>query len=127
MNRKTTYLLLAGLLTLAACDNDDNGTTADPKAYPLVVTAQQFGYDEDSEGVTYTKGETLGVYMLTGDKKYISVKKALVNPALIFSVIGFVLFVLKVSVPEAVITFSDFWSTMTSPVAMTVTGMRLAE
>ena len=70
---------------------------------------------------------TLGVYMLTGDKKYVSVKKALVNPALIFSVIGFVLFVLKVSVPEAVITFSDFWSTMTSPVAMTVTGMRLAE
>lgn len=64
MNRKTTYLLLAGLLTLAACDNDDNGTTADPKAYPLVVTAQQFGYAEDSEGTTYTKGETLGVYML---------------------------------------------------------------
>lgn len=64
MNRKTTYLLLAGLLTLAACDNDDNGTTADPKAYPLVVTAQQFDYAEDSEGSTYTKGETLGVYML---------------------------------------------------------------
>lgn len=70
---------------------------------------------------------TLGVYMLTGDKKYVSLKKALVNPALIFSVIGFLLFVFKVVVPEPVITFSDFWSTMTSPVAMTVTGMRLAE
>ena len=71
MNRKLTYLLLGGLLTLASCDNSDDTPATDPKAYPLVVTAQQFGYDEDSEGVTYTKGETLGVYMLEAGTDHI--------------------------------------------------------
>ena len=70
MNRKPTYFLLAGLAALASCDNDDT-PAPDPKAYPLVVTAQQFGYDEDSEGVTYTKGETLGVYMLEAGTDHI--------------------------------------------------------
>lgn len=70
---------------------------------------------------------TLGVFILTGERKYVSVKKALVNPALIFSVVGFVLFMAGVQAPEPVIRFSDFWSTMTSPIAMTVIGIRLAE
>ena len=69
---------------------------------------------------------TLGIFILTGDKKYISVKKALANPAIIFSAIGFVLFLCKVNVPTPAITFSNFWSTMTSPLSMTVTGIRLA-
>ncbi|MBQ9715040.1 MAG: AEC family transporter, partial [Clostridia bacterium] len=70
---------------------------------------------------------TLGIFILTGDKKYISVKKALANPAIIFSAIGFVLFLCKVTVPAPAVTFTNFWSTMTSPVAMTVTGIRLAD
>jgi len=70
---------------------------------------------------------TLGIFILTGDKKYISVKKALSNPAIIFSAIGFVVFLCKISIPVPVVTFSNFWSTMTSPVAMTVTAIRLAE
>lgn len=69
---------------------------------------------------------TLGIFILTGDKKYISVKKALANPAIIFSAIGFVVFLCKVPVPVPAITFSNFWATMTSPLAMTVTGIRLA-
>lgn len=70
---------------------------------------------------------TLGIFILTGDKKYISLKKALANPAIIFSAIGFVLFLCKVSIPTPAITFSNFWSTMTSPLSMTVTGIRLAD
>ena len=70
---------------------------------------------------------TLGIFILTGDKKYISVKKALANPAIIFSAIGFALFLCKVTVPTPAVTFTNFWSTMTSPVAMTVTGIRLAD
>ena len=69
---------------------------------------------------------TLGIFILTGDKKYISVKKALANPAIIFSAIGFVLFLCKINVPAPVINFSNFWSTMTSPLSMTVVGIRLA-
>ena len=69
---------------------------------------------------------TLGIFILTGDKKYMSVKKALANPAIIFSAIGFVLFLCKVNVPTIAINFSNFWSTMTSPLSMTVAGIRLA-
>lgn len=69
---------------------------------------------------------TLGIFILTGDKKYMSAKKALANPAIIFSAIGFVLFLCKVNVPVPVINFSNFWATMTSPLSMTVVGIRLA-
>ena len=69
---------------------------------------------------------TLGIFVLTGDKKYMSVKKALANPAIIFSAIGFVIFLCKFNVPTSAINFSNFWSTMTSPLSMTVAGIRLA-
>lgn len=70
---------------------------------------------------------TLGIFMLTGDKKYISFKNAVLNPALIFAVMGFVPFIAGWTVPSYCINFANFWSTMTSPIAMTVTGIRLAQ
>lgn len=63
--KKTAGLWLLILLPVAAC-NDNAPTWEDPeaKAYPAVITAQGFGMDEDSEGVTYTQGETIGVFMM---------------------------------------------------------------
>ena len=67
IQKKISGLLFVPLLLLSAC-NDDEVTWGDPeaKSYPVVVTAQEFGMGEDSEGVTYTQGETIGVYMMEG-------------------------------------------------------------
>lgn len=59
---KLTYLLLACALLAACADND---TPVDEStAYPAVILAQAFGYSADATGATWSKGETIGVYML---------------------------------------------------------------
>ena len=60
-NKITCLLLACALLT--ACD--DNDTPADDsKAYPAIIMAEAFGYEADGTGTTWSKGETIGVYML---------------------------------------------------------------
>ena len=69
---------------------------------------------------------TLGIYLVSGDKSKISVKKALLNPVLIAFLIGVVvnLVDLKTYVPE-ITTFSTHFSNIVTPVSMTVLGMKL--
>lgn len=69
---------------------------------------------------------TLGAYLTTGDKANISIKKAFFNPVLIAFVLGCVCNLFKVAeyVPE-VITFSDHFSSIVTPVSMTIIGMKL--
>ena len=71
---------------------------------------------------------TLGVYLISGDKSLISVKKAVLNPVLIAFVIGIVLNLLKVSsyVPE-ISTFAGHFSNIVTPISMTILGMKMAE
>mgnify|MGYP002509622467 CR=1 FL=1 len=83
---------------------------------------------------------TVGVYMITGDKKSISIKKVLFNPVILSVVLGFLLFVI-LKQPIAVVAdhipqldriFEGFMSSFTylsnmvTPLAMTVIGIRLA-
>lgn len=69
---------------------------------------------------------TLGAYLATGDKANINLKKAFINPVLIAFVLGCLCNLLKVKnyVPE-VITFSDHFSSIVTPISMTVIGMKL--
>lgn len=69
---------------------------------------------------------TLGAYLATGDKKNISVKKAFLNPVLAAFVLGCVcnLLDIKKYVPE-IITFSDHFSNIVTPISMTIIGMKL--
>ena len=69
---------------------------------------------------------TLGAYLTTGDKKNISVKKAFLNPVLIAFVLACVCNLLKVAtaVPE-VLTFSNHFSNIVTPISMTIIGMKL--
>ena len=69
---------------------------------------------------------TLGAYLTTGDKDNISVKKAFLNPVLVAFVLGCVCNLLDVAkaVPE-VITFSNHFSSIVTPISMTVIGMKL--
>ena len=69
---------------------------------------------------------TLGAYLTTGDKKKISVKKAFLNPVLAAFVLGCICNLLGVKkyVPEF-ITFSDHFSSVVTPISMTIIGMKL--
>ena len=70
---------------------------------------------------------TLGVYLISGDKRLISIKKALLNPVLIAFVVGIGLNLLEVTkyIPE-VGSFSDHFSNIVTPLSMTILGMKLA-
>ena len=71
---------------------------------------------------------TLGIYLVSGDKSKISLKKAFLNPVLIAFLIGIVLNLLKVNeyIPE-VSTFSAHFSGIVTPLSMTILGMKMAE
>ena len=70
---------------------------------------------------------TLGVYLVTGDKSSMKPKKALLNPVLIAFLLGILLNLLKVRerVPEAM-TYCNYFSGIVTPVSMTVIGVKLA-
>lgn len=71
---------------------------------------------------------TLGIYLVSGDKSKISLKKAFLNPVLIAFLVGVVLNLLKVNtyVPE-ISTFSAHFSGIVTPLSMTILGMKMAE
>lgn len=70
---------------------------------------------------------TLGIYILSGKREYISIKKVALNPATIAVAIGLIFFFFKVPMPKAVANGVSLIGNMTTPMAMLVTGIRLAE
>ena len=83
---------------------------------------------------------TFGVYIMTGDKKQISVKKILLNPVIISVAVGFLLFIILQkplvqvadegtvfrTVLEKFMQSLNFISEMVTPLSMTVIGIKLA-
>ena len=71
---------------------------------------------------------TLGVYLVSGDKKAINVKKALLNPVLLAFLAGVALNLLGVNkfLPELQ-TYATHFSGIVTPLSMLVLGMKLAE
>lgn len=69
---------------------------------------------------------TVGVYLVSGDKSYVQVKKALLNPILIAFILGIILNLTGVlgHLPE-LLTFSDYFKHIVTPISMTVLGMKL--
>ena len=76
---------------------------------------------------------TLGAYLMTQDKKQISLKKALLNPCSVGAAIGFLLFLVpqinifdmdEVAELQQIVTYTG---NMTAPLSMMVVGVRLAE
>ena len=70
---------------------------------------------------------TLGAYLVTGDRKSISLKKAFLNPVMLAFVAGLIVKLLQLPnyIPE-VITFSDYFSSIVTPISMTILGMKMA-
>ncbi len=76
---------------------------------------------------------TLGAYLITQDKTQISLKKALLNPCVIGSAVGFLLFLVPqinifnmpiVAELQQIVVFSG---NMTAPLSMLIVGVRVAE
>ena len=69
---------------------------------------------------------TVGVYLVSGDKKTVDFKKIFLNPVLIAFVLGVVLNLVGVKkvVPE-IVTLSDYFKGIVTPVSMTVLGMKM--
>ena len=72
---------------------------------------------------------TVGSFLLTGEKKYISLKKAVLNPQMIALVVALPLFFTGVTtddLPDAVTKVIGFLADMTAPLCMIILGMRFA-
>jgi predicted permease len=71
-------------------------------------------------------GWTVGSFIVSGDKKYISVKKIFVNPAAIGFVIGLPFLFFEIPLPDTFLNMLMILGRMTSPLSMLIMGMRLA-
>jgi predicted permease len=69
---------------------------------------------------------TLGVYLVSGDKQAMNLKKAFLNPVLIAFIVGIALNLLKVTkyVPE-ITAYSNYFSGIVTPISMTILGMKM--
>lgn len=71
-------------------------------------------------------GWTLGSAVITNDMKYMSVKKIILNPAVIAVIVALPLFVTGVKLPENIESMITLLGRMTTPLCMLIMGMRLA-
>jgi len=70
---------------------------------------------------------TLGVYSITGNRMHISIRKGLLNPPTLATLAALPIFFLQLPFPALIISGIDFFGNMTTPISMTVIGIRLAE
>lgn len=69
---------------------------------------------------------TIGVFAITRDKKYISLKEAVVNPVALTAVGAVILYLLRIKLPIVVGDAVTLLGRMTTPMCMFVLGLRLA-
>ena len=69
---------------------------------------------------------TVVSYIITQDKKYISMKKLFLNPAMISMAIAIPIFVTGIKIPDKLMDAFTLLGKMTTPLCMLVLGMRLA-
>lgn len=69
---------------------------------------------------------TLGVFLITKNKKFISIKSAFLNPTTISFLIAFPLFFFNVPIPKELTTSISFLGRMVTPVCMVTLGLRLS-
>jgi len=71
---------------------------------------------------------TMGVFCLTGDKKYMTLKSGLINPTMLGFIVGFPLFLLgaRPHIPDELFDCINLLGKMTTPLCMIILGIRLA-
>lgn len=69
---------------------------------------------------------TIGVYLITQNRKYMSIKEAIINPTGISVIFAVILYLLKIQIPSGIMAIIELLAKMASPVCMIILGMRLA-
>lgn len=69
---------------------------------------------------------SIGVFMITGDRKYISIKPIIFNPTTFAIALSLPLYIFDVKLPETAAGAVELFGKMTVPICMIVLGMRLA-
>ena len=69
---------------------------------------------------------TVGSYVITGDKKYIGIKKVVLNPQVFALLVAIPLFAFGVKLPTQIDGMVTLLGKMTTPLCMLIMGMRLA-
>ncbi len=70
---------------------------------------------------------TYGVVEMSGDKKSISIKKIIYNPGIIGLLIGIIIFVFSIPIPEVVKTPITYFSALNTPIPMLIIGYHLSK
>lgn len=70
---------------------------------------------------------TYGVFIITGDKSQVSLKKITTNPIVISFIAGLLLFFLPIEIPEMVTNVIGTLAAMNAPLAMIILGAYLAQ
>lgn len=68
-----------------------------------------------------------GILTISGDKKYLSPKKLIINPGIIGLVVGIAVFLTQIPVPSVVKTTLDHISALNTPIPMIIIGFHLAK
>ena len=68
-----------------------------------------------------------GVFLISGDRKYIQPKKLFINPGIIGLAVGLIIFVLSLPVPEVIISVIDYMAAIYTPLPMLIIGYHLAQ
>lgn len=69
---------------------------------------------------------SIGVYMITGERKYMSVKSMILNPTTLAILAAMPLYLTGTKLPAVVMDSVGLFAKMTTPICMIVLGMRLA-
>lgn len=70
---------------------------------------------------------TLTSYIISGDRKAISFKRAILNPPTLALFVALPLFFFNVQLPDEITSFITSFGGLVSPIAMIILGMRLAD
>ena len=70
---------------------------------------------------------THGVIIMTGKTSVKSVRKALLSPSVIATIVGFLLFVTRIILPEVITDTLSYIGNMNTPLAMLVAGVTIAQ
>lgn len=102
------------------------------------VPVLQFLFPDAHEAIAYSAvfivtlnlmSWTVGSYVLTGDRRHVSLRRALINPQTVTLVISLPLFFAGVSegdLPDTINTVIGYLADMTAPLCMIILGMRFA-
>ncbi|MBO4988947.1 MAG: AEC family transporter [Clostridia bacterium] len=71
-------------------------------------------------------GWTFGSYVISLDRRYISIKKLILNPAVLACLVAIPLFAFHITLPDQLYRVVELLGRMTTPLCMLVMGMRLA-